>query len=154
MLVNDPLGSLGRCLGIESAFRINDNDRAECAKSKAACLNDKNICKSFRFDLFLERVANFVASGGSTSGTAADKDLLAISCVLSHFFRLGCYQSADHDQLSVHELFICHCHGLHLLVVGINNLNCGFRCAFAVNFAVDSHDGRKSASAKTAAAVN
>ena len=68
VLVNDPLGSLGRCLGIESAFRINDNDRAECAKSKAACLNDKNICKSFRFDLFLERVANFVASGGSTSG--------------------------------------------------------------------------------------
>ena len=62
VLVNDPLGSLGRCLGIESAFRIYDHDRAQCAESKTSCLDDQYVCESFCFDLFLERVNDLVTS--------------------------------------------------------------------------------------------
>ena len=62
VLVDDPLSSLRRCLGIESAFRINDNDRAECAQTEAAGLNDENVRKALLFDLALERICYLVAS--------------------------------------------------------------------------------------------
>ena len=62
VLVNDPLGSLRCCLGIESTFRVYDYDRAECAQAKTAGLYDENVCKTLLFDLFLKRIRYLVAS--------------------------------------------------------------------------------------------
>ena len=89
VLVNDPLGSLGRCLGIESAFRIYDHDRAQCTEAKTSRLDDQYILQSLRFYLVLQRLYDLMAAGRSTSCTAADKDLLAVSRMLSHFLCFG-----------------------------------------------------------------
>ncbi len=127
VLVDNPLGALGRSLRIEGTLGINDHDGAQRAQAKAARLHDEDVGQVLFLYLGLQGIDHLVASGRGAARAAADQDLLAVGGMLRHLLGLGGDQPADHDQLLVFPFnFIepvqCHCHGLHLLIVGINDL--------------------------------
>ena len=61
---------------IECAIRVNDHNRTQCTKTKASGNNDLYFfCKTFSFKLFFERISQCKATGRSTTGTAANKNM-------------------------------------------------------------------------------
>ena len=60
--------------GVKAGIRINNHNRAQCAQAVTAGLNNGNlIFQTCFFNLFFQGFHNLLASGGSTSCSAADQ---------------------------------------------------------------------------------
>ena len=73
MLSNDLRDILRLYHGIKGGVRVDDHDRTKSAKAVAAGLNHGNfLFQALFLQFFFQRVDNLMASGGSTSSSAAD----------------------------------------------------------------------------------
>jgi hypothetical protein len=77
---NDTLYVLNGALSVENALGINDNDRSKLAKSEATGTNYLSfVLNSESLDLCIELVDKLVGTGRSTTGTAANEDLVLVN---------------------------------------------------------------------------